>query len=1005
MITLVLAMVWTRRGQSLTLALLALFAVAAAVASPAYLAATDRAVAAGQINTATPGERGVVITGMQDDRTAAPGTPDFAAVGAALVALPGFAYTYAAEFPTIGIEKDVLHPSKFVFRQDACAHLRIVSGRCLIGEGEVLLGAATAARLHLTAGRTITLTYGQFNDDPIDPFYTPDGRPQRLDVAGVYTIPDPGETYWGTHGYFTAVPERGPGEPVFGGATTFQAFDHGRAQMSIDGVAGPEALDIDRLNELRTGLARLKESATQLGPTVQISSDLPYLLDRIDAGRSAARVLIPVLAVPLVLLACFSIFLAVSYGAQGRQPELALVALRGTRWWTRWWLATGESLVAIAIGALAGCLAGQLLVDAVAAARFGDAGSGADWSSLKYAPVAALAALLAAVLAQRRQLLSPVAGLLRRNPVRANGPRAFVTEALIVLLAVLCGAQLAVTGGDLNGVGRLAPAFIVLALALLAARALMPLVTGYATRALGAGRLGPALAAFQLSRRPGAQRLFALLVATVAVAAYGACAVDVATRGRAVQAGLGTGAARVLTIDPIHRSQLLHAVREVDPDRKFAMAVVRMPSSSALEPVTLAVDSDRLATVAAWPEGATPARPVAIRLRPEAAPPIVLGGRDISITATTSNVATEKELRLAVSVSSLAGLGDALVDLGPMHSGPWAYQQRVPACAQRCRLNGIQIDTVRTVTGVTGRVVINRLGTINPARAAATPARLTDVAGWQPPPEAKIAATRGGLRIDLAAPGGLLHGAWLRPVDTPTPMPAAYAGAPPVDGLLTGLDGAPMPVRLTDRLPAVPRLGLRAAVIDLEYADRRAVDAAPALDPQVWLNDRAPADILDRLAAAGLTVRTDSSSAAVRRQLDEQGPALALWFYVLAGGLSVLLGAGALVLAAAVDRGRRVEDLSTLRAQGLRRPVVGRATLWTYPVLVAIASLTGVLIALVTWVLTGWALPLAGLDPPRLPMPEWPGIPVVAGTTGLVFLLLVIVAAGTGRDLHRRIDR
>jgi putative ABC transport system permease protein len=36
-IGLVLAMVWTRRGQSLTLALLALFAVAAAVASPAYL--------------------------------------------------------------------------------------------------------------------------------------------------------------------------------------------------------------------------------------------------------------------------------------------------------------------------------------------------------------------------------------------------------------------------------------------------------------------------------------------------------------------------------------------------------------------------------------------------------------------------------------------------------------------------------------------------------------------------------------------------------------------------------------------------------------------------------------------------------------------------------------------------------------------------------------------------------------------------------------------------------
>ncbi|MET8148768.1 hypothetical protein ACIBSW_17750 [Actinoplanes sp. NPDC049668] len=66
MISLVLAMVWTRRGQALTLALLALLAVSAAVASPAYLAAADRAVAAEQIATATPAERGIVISAAQE---------------------------------------------------------------------------------------------------------------------------------------------------------------------------------------------------------------------------------------------------------------------------------------------------------------------------------------------------------------------------------------------------------------------------------------------------------------------------------------------------------------------------------------------------------------------------------------------------------------------------------------------------------------------------------------------------------------------------------------------------------------------------------------------------------------------------------------------------------------------------------------------------------------------------------------------------------------------------
>jgi len=75
-----------------------------------------------------------------------------------------------------------------------------------------------------------------------------------------------------------------------------------------------------------------------------------------------------VIAVPLVLLTCFVIYLAVGYGTDTRRPELAVVALRGARWWERWWLATGESLVAILLGALLGCLAGQLLVDAASIA-------------------------------------------------------------------------------------------------------------------------------------------------------------------------------------------------------------------------------------------------------------------------------------------------------------------------------------------------------------------------------------------------------------------------------------------------------------------------------------------------------------------------------------------------------------------------------------------------------------------------------------------------------------
>jgi FtsX-like permease family protein len=1009
-ISLVLAMVWTRRGQAVTLALLALFAVASAVASPAYLIATDRAVAAGQIATAVPAERGVVISAVQndrvDDQTGDTATDvSFTEVGPALVALPGFTYVYSAEIYAIGIEPGKLDASRFVFRQDTCAHVRIVSGRCLVGEGEVILGAETAKRLKLVAGDRITLGAAKFNPDPRRPGFLPDGQAKPLVVAGTYQVTAPGETYWGTHGYFTAEPGRGLGEPVFTDSVTLQAMDHGNTDLAIDGTAGPGALDIDHLDALRAGLADLQQVGAGLGTVIQISTSMPALLDRIDAGRSAAHLLVPVLAVPLVLLACFSIFLAVGYGTEGRQPELAVVALRGARWWMRWWLATGESLVALLLGAIAGCVTGQLLVNTIAAARFPGVGTAPDWSSLRYAPPAALAALLAAVLAQRRQLLSPVATLLRRTASVAGGPRALAAEAMIVVLALVSAVQLTISGGKLTGVGTLAPAFGILALALLAARALLPVVTRYAGRALRRGRLGVALAGFQLSRRPGAQRLFALLVATVAVAGYAACAVDVAARGRAVQSGLGVGADRVLSIEHAGRSQLLHAVRQVDPHGQFAMAVSRLPSTLANEQLGLAVDSLALPAVATWPHGATPAAQVATRLRPAAAAPVLLAGQDLSIEATSTGIVTGRELKLNVAVSSLTGLGNTTVQFGDLHEGRYVYQQRVGLCRQGCRLAGIQLAVGSTVVGVTGRIVVNDVRTINPVRDTVPAARLADPSRWRLAAFGRLSAAPDGLRIDVDAPSGLPGGAWIHPVDAPYPLPAAYAGAAPAADVVTGLDGDGLPVDLVAGLPAVPQMGVHATLVDLEYADRLAVGGSSAVQPEVWLSRAAPPDILDRIAAQGLTVIADTRAAQVRRQLDEQGPALALWFYVLAGGLSVLLGAGALVLAAAVDRSRRIEDLAALRAQGLSRPMAGRATLWTYPVLVAIAAVVGALIALIAWAATGWALPLAGLAPPPLPLPAWPGVLPVAGTTFAVFVVLALVAAATGRDLHRRIDR
>ncbi|GGK84272.1 FtsX-like permease family protein [Mangrovihabitans endophyticus] len=1002
MIRIVAIMMWHRRGQAVTLALLSLLAVAAAVAAPAYVRAADRAVAAGQVATATPAERALTVSATQNQRSGEQEAFGFDDIAGALLDLPGFSYVYAAEYPTVGIEPTAMVRSRFVYRQDACAHLRMATGRCMIGEGEVVIGVRAAGRLSLTAGDPITLTAARFNPDPRHPGFLTDGKPRDLTVVGTYRVSDPQDTYWGAHGYFARDAGDRPGEPVFADAATLQAMDHGSTDVSVDGFAGSAALAVDHLGALRTQLTGVGDQAGDLGAGLVVRTRIPQMLDRIDAGRAAARLIVPVLAVPLVLLACLSIFLAVGYSTQGRRPELAVVALRGARRWHRWWLACGESLFAIGAGAVAGCLAGQLLVDAVAAWRFPGVGVDAGIAPLRNAPPALLAAVAAALLAQRRQIASPVADLLRRTVLAAGGGRALAVEAAVALVAVVTGLQPLLSGGSLTGVGMFAAGFVMLALALIFARLVTLAITRVAGRALIRGRLGLALAAFPLSRRPGAARLCALLVAAVAVAGYAACAVDVAARGRRVVAELGTGADRVLTMEPVGRQQLLSAVRGADPGGRYAMAVVPLPPVGAGEPSAgLAVDSTRLAAVAHWAPGGDPAGATARALRPATPAPVVIPGRDVTADITATGLQPDKPVRLSLVLSSVTGLGDTIVHFGDLRSGPWTYQQRVPVCRQGCRLNAVALTTGIGVAGVSGEVVLHGLRSVNPVRPALSAAALADTGRWRLNAYGRLTTAPDGLRIALNAPNGLGDGAFVQPVDTPWPLPVAWSGD--AGERIAGFDGGDVPATTVAHPAVVPVSGLGSALVDMEYLDRVSTDASAVDDPQVWLAAGAPPGIVDALAGRGLVVVRDVRADHVRDQLDRQGPAIALWFAVLAAVLATALAAGALILAASVDRARHVADLRALRAQGLPRPPVRRATLGTYPALVVVATVLGLATALAGWGLTGWALPLAGLDPPPLPLPGWPQPPVLAATGAVMLAVLAVVAYAAGRRTLREV--
>ncbi|GIH13506.1 ABC transporter permease [Rugosimonospora africana] len=1003
---LIWLMLRNRWAQALTLAVLALVATAAAVAGPAYLGAIDRAVAEHEVHDATPDERSMsVADSMSQQSDDNGGGPDFSQVGAALIGMPDFTPVFSVDVTVLGVETSPTAPSRFAFRQDTCAHLVMVRGRCLIGGSEVVIGQRTADRLGIRSGATVTVRFAQL--DPRTQVFVPAGAPYTLTVVGVYRVSDPDAPYWGTHAYFDLDASGAPSEPVFTNRAAIETLDHAGEVDIVDVQGDPAAFAPDHLEALRAELAEVNQRVGGLGTSqISVTTGIPNLLDRIDRERKLAHQLVPVAGVPLVALAWFVIFLAVGYGTGDRRFELGLVALRGASRPTRWLLASGEYLIAIVIGAIVGYPVGLAAMGALASVRLD--GPGSTSGALPYALVAGVGAVLAALLAQRRELFTPVADLLRRVTGGGRGWRSLAVEAVVVLLAVVAAVQLRVANGQLTGIGILVPALVILAVALLGARAVVPLASRYGARALRRGRMGGALAAFQLGRRPGAHRLFVLLVFAVALLGFATTASQVAAQARAAQARVTSGATRVLTIRPVTRLKLLNATRAADPAGRYAMAVVNGQPGAPGDPPQLAVDTTRLATAALWQPGygGPGPRQLAALLRPGLPDPTVLRARAIELDVTNDNLAKLVDVHLVVVLAPLSGGSPLTEDLGRLFPGDQRMVTQVDDCADGCRLVGF--GAVNSGSGGFGlRVTLRQIRTGGPAGLLMPAAALADPSSWRPQVPAGITLSRGagGLEIYYHGNSGTAAEGWITPADRPALLPVAATTALPPNALLVGLDGRDAPVTEVARVDGLPRLGSHGVLVDLEYADRAASDASAGDVEQVWLGPSAPPDVLSRLRTQGLVVTADSRVAQLRSELDSQGPALALWFHLLTAGLAVLLAAGGSWLVAAVDRNGRAGDLRALRVQGMSRAATSRAGLWGYLVVVLAAGLVGLVAAAAAWLVTGTEIPMFVSRSVPWPPPTWPAPGAVFGSWAIAVAVLVGVALVAAYDLRRKVRR
>jgi len=982
MTRLTLAMLSARRGAALTVFVLAVIATAAAAAGPLYRGAATHAATSAEVSAAEPGEQ-VIRTSTVLQRQGSERS-----VSEELNQQPphrlGFDTVFGVSVVGRMSTPATVRPMSMVFRSGACRRLIAVTGRCVSGANEVMLSAASAAELGLAPGAALS-----FQPDP-------GGGEILLTLVGTYRPRDARDPYWAGR--------------LFGRATrdsvesTNAAFVTKETIANTPFVVATTAVDLMAQRATFDDPARLRAEVlaemAHNGSRQVVNSDIPQLLERIDASSDALADGVGLAAVPLVLLCWFVLYLAVASGAFRRRGEFGLTGLRGVPRYTRWWLSTVEYLVPLFAGGVAGYLAAYLLGVALAGRLLpGDPPVQLTAGSIGYAGVAVGGAVAVGLLAQRRAGAAPVTTLLRRVPTRQPVARLGAVDVAVVVLALAAGYQVRTGAPAGGGVALLTPMLVALAVGLVAARLIGMVADRIGRRALRRGRLGRALAGLYLARQPSQARLLGVLVTMFGVLGFAVTAAEVGATVATARIRTELGAERVVGIERVPASHLLSAVRDADPEGRYAMAVARLDGAD--EPL-LAVDATRLARVAIWaPSNGVTAADVARRIEPQEPAEIRLTGTAAVLRLTVAAVPAGTGLR-AVLLSPTGG--QVTVGFGVLRPGPGSYRADTPGCARRgCRLVRL-VPVLPSLPEYDIDLTVHELRQYGPDRIVAGPAEFARVDRWAPG-GGEAATVVGvpvadGYRVRYSGRFGL--SALMYPVGTPRPIPVASTG--PLPSTLDA-GGQPVPVTRAATPHLVPGLGPVGGLVSLWYADLAARDPSRLVESEVWLTSDAPAGLLDRLRDAGLVILSDRTVADGIDLLDRRGPALALRFYLMVALASAALGVGGLAVVAVADRWAQAGQLRALRRHGLSPTVAWRVGFGGYGALIAVGLVLGAAAAAVAWWLARTVVPFftdAGGGPY---LPAWPApAPVVGALVGATVLLLggaAVAAVGLRRAVER----
>ena len=892
----------------------------------------------------------------------------------------------------------VMHTS-MVWRDGACAQVRLTAGRCPTAPDEAMI-----------SDRAVALHYGWRLGGTVSMLSSIDGTSVDVHVVGVYTPISTQSPSWSGQVYFqTAVDKDGvpTTDSIFVARSTFSALPRTAiVQQAVDLPLDVASVHLADVSALRAQLAILRREG-RVGDFA-VSSDIGSVLDQaaqVQARIDAATALV---VLQLCVLGWLVLHRVLVDTIDARGADIALAKLRGFGRGSLIRFGLGEPilllLAAVPVGAVIALLAGLLLTRSV---LLPGTPVVFPWQS-SLALVAAVAGGIGAIVQSAWSALRrPVLDQWRRTRTNRHGSRAgLVADVGVAAAAAAAFVALRIAGPQAGPLTLLGPGLLVTAAGFAGAR-LLPVVLRPAVPATAASRrIALFLAVRQVVRRPAGLRLVALLTVAVGLAVFGVGGQVVAADNRAARAAAELGASSVERLQYTPGEDVATQVAHADPEGRWAAATAvwlgfggdEVPGS------VLAVDARRLPAVGVPAANVVSPERIAQLATQGSVPSTVIRGRTIAVRITTSDRVGGPAPQV---VFELRGPDGATVEAGSteLRRGTARYTATVP-CTSGCTLAGISLSRDPLANGtVSGTALLDELWvdgtTIDTGFAqkgawrAATPLgeAADDVRATASGIEDRFTSQQGG-------EGGLVRGDLLDPV--PAIVGGHGTGSTRVGARATtqASDGSSVVLAVADAEPVVPGVLDDGVVVDLRSFQAALPTFATDAQWSVWIGPDAPADALARLHAAGLVTDGVSTLAARNAELARQGPALALLLLAVCAVAGALLAMGGTAVSIAAAVRRRSYEAAALATVGIRRSQLYRAALTEQLLLLGTAVVVGVPAGLLALLLALPAVPEFSDDTPVPLALLPPALPIVICAVALVVLVGVTVLLSAGRVMR-----